>query len=360
MLEINYSFWDQLLHRLVLGSPWVGRISLDLELLLAGGDQQKLGGPPIFICGLARAGTTILMRTFYDTGAFRSLTYRDMPFVLMPTIWKRLSQPFHQYEALKERSHGDRIQVNFDSPEAFEEVFWKTFCADKYIFKDHLKSHQVNEEVVDQFREFVRQIVSSKDHPNQLRYLSKNNNNVLRLDAIQQAFPDALIIIPFRDPVQQAISLFQQHRQFSAMPEKNRFAHDYMRWLGHHEFGITHKPFRFGENDSVFATNYTPDNVNYWLTIWKNTYRNLLKRASPGSLFVCFEDLCRSPRDVLLGLFKLAGLSIEECSAGKKIKAPVNREVKNIEAEIKEEALQIYQNLLTRAQESTMQVQEDV
>ena len=33
---------------------------------------------------------------------------------------------------LKERVHGDGIKVSIDSPEAFEEVFWKTFSDEEY------------------------------------------------------------------------------------------------------------------------------------------------------------------------------------------------------------------------------------
>ena len=32
-----------------------------------------------------------------------------------------------RYLDFKERAHGDGIKVSTESPEAFEEVFWKTF-----------------------------------------------------------------------------------------------------------------------------------------------------------------------------------------------------------------------------------------
>ena len=77
----------------------------------------------VFISGLARSGTTIVMRRFYETNYFRSLTYRDMPFVLMPKIWRKVIGPFQQQGISRERAHGDGIKVTVDSPEAFEEVF---------------------------------------------------------------------------------------------------------------------------------------------------------------------------------------------------------------------------------------------
>ena len=89
MSKNDYSFSDRLLHSLVLGTPLIGRISLELEQIFTNNDDSIHNIKPVFINGLARAGTTILMRAFYGTGLFRSLTYRDLPFLLMPGVLKR-------------------------------------------------------------------------------------------------------------------------------------------------------------------------------------------------------------------------------------------------------------------------------
>ncbi len=348
----DYSFGDRVLHRLALGNPRIGEISLEIDQALCKNRTGKKVTPPVFISGLARAGTTILMRTFYETGVFRSLTYRDMPFVLMPGLWKALSTAFHKHKLAKERAHGDGIEVNFDSPEAFEEVFWKTFAAEDYLFQSHLSPHVANKAVIEQFRQFVAQVVASADKPEQQRYLSKNNNNILRLGSIRQAFPDAVIIVPFRDPVQQAISLLQQHTQFCALHEKDSFSRDYMEWLGHHEFGGTQRPFQFGERWCVTAKGHHPDNVNYWLALWINTYRYLLDTAPVNSVFVGFEELCSHPQEVISMLFSKANLSTTDASLAGKIKAPQLKHVDGIEQELKNKALQIYQELSEKAQES--------
>lgn len=56
------------------------------------------------------------------------------------------------------------------------------------------------------------------------RYLSKNNNNILRLEALATSFPDALLIHPFRDPLQQALSLLSQHRRAARLAGRTRSA----------------------------------------------------------------------------------------------------------------------------------------
>jgi len=347
----DYSLGDRVLHRLALGSPLIGRISFDIDQTVAKLRVGRKEESPVFISGLARAGTTILMRTFYETGEFRSLTYRDMPFVLMPNLWKVLSTAFQKNQIAKERAHGDGIEVNFDSPEAFEEVFWKTFLADDYLFKDHLSPHAPNTEVIDQFRHFVSHVVLSADHPEQQRYLSKNNNNVLRLGSIRKAFPAALIIVPFRDPVQQAISLLKQHTQFCVMHKRDKFSRDYMEWLGHHEFGGTHRPFQFGERWRVTPIQNDPENINYWLALWINTYNYLLETASKDTLFLCFEELCREPQKVMSSLFAMANISVDNISIEGKFRAPSVMQVEAVNEALQQQALQIYRDLSVRARE---------
>jgi hypothetical protein len=241
----NYGFVSRLLHKLVLDHTFVAEALFDIEQASVRKADRRAVDRPVFIAGLARSGTTALLEKIYATGAFRSLTYNDMPFVLMPSIWKKLSRSKPEETEKTERAHGDGILVNAESPEAFEEVFWRTFCGVGYIHEDCLTPHKVDKETLDNFRLFVRSVVNTADDPRQTRYLSKNNNNLLRLRYIRKAFPDARIIVPFRDPVQQASSLMNQHRLFCGRHEQDAFSLRYMNWLAHHEFGLGHKPFRF-------------------------------------------------------------------------------------------------------------------
>lgn len=256
MEESDYSFSDKLLHHLVLGIPLVGKASFELDGILHHERKDQVGQKHVFISGLARAGTTVLMGAFYATGKFRSLTYRDMPFVLMPNVWKKLSTSFRVQEQAIERAHGDGIHIGYDSPEAFEEVFWRTFAGKEYVLDDGLQPHDASDELICQFRLYIQRIVDSSNDRNQQRYLSKNNNNILRLPAIRKAFPNALIVVPFREPLQHAISLLNQHHKFCARHSSDKFSYDYMRWLGHHEFGMTHKPFLFEKETQHFLSGY--------------------------------------------------------------------------------------------------------
>lgn len=322
----DYSFGARLLHRMVLGLPWVSKASFDIDGLFQSNHQKLTKGGHVFICGLARVGTTILTRTFYQTGQFRSLTYRDMPFVLMPRIWQQLTKSFYKRGTPQHRAQGDGIIIDYDSLEAFEEVFWRTYAGRNYILDSQLIPHVVDEELIQRFRLYVGRIISSTANFDQNRYLSKNNNNILRLPSIRKAFPNSLVIVLFRDPIQQSASLWEQHKQFCKRQRNDKFSYDYMRWLGHHEYGLTHKPFYFGTDERKFKGVYKPDNFNYWLHLWARTYSYLMNTELKSSVFVCYEDLCNFPQETIRSLFESSELPIKGGTDTSAFMLPVTKE----------------------------------
>lgn len=313
MLNRDYSLGSKLLHELALGFRPVAEASFDIEQVLNNFDPDTLNESPVFIAGLARAGTTILLRSLYQTGAFRSLTYRDMPFILMPATWRKISSSFRQQMPATERAHGDSIAIDYDSPEAFEEVFWRVFYGKHYIRDSYLESQTLDSQACEQFRRFVGSVLASDGAVDSGRYLSKNNNNLLRLQGLKQSFPGSVTIIPFREPVQHAMSLLRQHENFVSIQSEDKFSLKYMNWLGHHEFGLNHKPFKFS-NDTVPATSQY--RIDYWLDQWINAYTHTLDCAPTGSVFLAYEDLCRDPGDTLARLMESLNVPYGELIAG--------------------------------------------
>ncbi|MDP6477134.1 MAG: sulfotransferase [Nitrospinaceae bacterium] len=300
MSNIEYSFWQKLFHRIVLGSRIVSEFSLDLEI-----GRTKVDIPVIektkhvFITGLARSGTTILMRRFYNTGSFASLTYRDMPFVLMPLFWKRLSGKSQKNMKKTERAHSDGLMVDYDSPEAFEEVFWKTTSGHEYIRKDRLLPHNPDEETLKKFKHYVGLILKSREHASG-KYLSKNNNNILRLRSLCAALPHSVFLVPFRTPLQHAWSLLRQHRRF--LIPNDPFTTKYIDWLGHNEFGANHRPFCFSSSENTYA----PEILPYWMYLWNDIYRWLLKYSPDRVIFVSYDVLCSDDNQTWTRLMELA------------------------------------------------------
>ncbi|MCB2263586.1 MAG: sulfotransferase [Candidatus Thiosymbion ectosymbiont of Robbea hypermnestra] len=290
-----YNLPARILHRLALGNKAVLETGFDIERgLFSRESPASTGAKHVFVSGLARAGTTALLRALYGSGEFASLTYRDMPFVLAPNIWARIGRGSRHRPAERERAHGDGIRIGIHSPEALEEVFWRVFGGD-YIRQDRLVSIQPSDAAIAAFRAYVGLV--NRRYGKQ-RYLSKNNNNILRLTGLARAFPNAVILIPFRDPGEQARSLLTQHHRFLARHRSDRFAQKYMTWLAHHEFGGDHRPFEWGV---AARAKHTPTEPEYWLAQWIGLYGFLLERIPEDDeryLFVGYELLCGRSSEV--------------------------------------------------------------
>lgn len=284
----DYTLGDRLLHRLALGVPAVAELSFDIDQRASRAAPGEPDHRHVFVTGLARAGTTVLLRLLHRSGPFRSLTYRDMPFVLAPNLWKRLSLRWQQGQQERMRAHGDRVMVNADSPEAFEEVFWRIFTGHDYIRANGLLPYRPGEAALKRFRSYVGAILASGEQ-GERRYLSKNNNNLLRLPALAAAFPEARFVVPFRHPGTHATSLWKQHGLFCRMQAESPFVRNYMDWLGHHEFGLGHRPFLFGGSPDGDLSPVSPD---YWLDLWIRTHKALLEQPVERRHWVCYEDLC--------------------------------------------------------------------
>ena len=344
MSNSGYTFLDRLLHRLALQFDSIAEMSFNLDQRMVQVSLDKVASRRhVFVAGLARAGTTVLMRRFHSTGLYRSLTYRDMPFVLAPNLWRHLSLISKRQIEYAERAHGDNLLVNADSPESLDEVFWRIFAGDEYLKKTYLKPHEPSRKVVEKYIHYVNAILTAQSSPSEL-YLSKNNNNILRLDAIHQAFPNALILIPFREPFQHALSLLRQHHHFSELQKKSRFTLSYMTWLGHHEFGLDHRPFQFGSSP---PSQHSTDTLDYWMQLWCQTYTWLEESKPKSALFICYEDLCKNDEN-WTRLAVLADIKANHKTGDlfKLSNRPVDA---NVSQHLVDRELKIYRRLVTQA-----------
>jgi hypothetical protein len=295
----DYTVFSRAMHRVALGSSLVKEMAFDIDCLMTRSSSPKTSAP-VFISGLARAGTSILLEALHSTGAFATLTYRDMPFVTAPNLWSSITSRHRVKESSKkERAHGDRIYVSYDSPEAFEEVFWLTFTHTSYVKDTHLEIQELDEELLEKYKRFVQNILARQDGSPSLRYLAKNNNNLMRINAIKSAFPDSSMIVPFRNPADHAKSLHIQHQRFLQRHAADPFSLKYMNWLGHFEFGANFKPFKVAP-EAMPQDNEEPGKFDYWLRYWNSVYAYLMERHASEVIFFDYDRLCETP-DVVLG-----------------------------------------------------------
>ena len=262
---------------------------------------------PVFVTALPRAGTTLLLELCVETREFASHTYRDMPFLLTPLFWDRFSGMFKRSDVAKERAHGDGMMISVDSPEAFEEIIWKGYWPSRYL-RDRIVPCTEPDfpEFEDFFRDHMCKIIMlrGRDASRQHRYISKNNLNIARIGYIKKVFPDSIIVVPFRAPLQHASSMLRQHRNFTKIHEQDPFSSKYMQDIGHFDFGENLRPVDF---DGWVSSEQTsdPDTLLFWVRYWIKAYRYLLSNATDHAHFFPYDDFCESPGDKLRDLGEL-------------------------------------------------------
>lgn len=298
--KTDYSALDRCLHRVAF-KTYAAQVSLaDLEdRLFARQLATCKADRPVFISSLPRAGTTLLLECCAKVQEFASHCYRDMPFVLLPCLWNRFSAMFQRTGKLRERAHGDGMLIDFDSPEALEEVLWKEF------WKQHYRSDRIipwqdedNDEFTEFFRSHMRKIILLRRGHGQdahgARYVSKNNLNIARIRILRQLFPDSVIVVPFREPLHHAASLLEQHRNFLRIHKEDPFASEYMRAIGHFDFGQNLCPIDF-DNWLDKRTSKEAKELVFWLEYWVASYRYLLRANADILHFLDYQGLCEYP-----------------------------------------------------------------
>ena len=262
----NYNSIQKFFHKICFRNKIILKYLYDIEKVFFLKNQNDFKNlEHVFISGLPRSGTTALLNYIYSTNEFASLTYNDMPFLLSPNIYSFLN---HKSNIKKyERFHKDGISINLDSPEAFDEVFFSLFESPEYKIE---------------LPKYISLILLKY---NKSRYLSKNNLNSKRIHLIKKIFPNSIFLVPFRNPYNHSLSLFNQHLNFLSLQNKEVFIKEYMNDLGHNEFGVDHlswnKPKKYKDITKL----------NYWLEQWILYYSNILNEYKKFKHFylLCYE-----------------------------------------------------------------------
>jgi hypothetical protein len=259
---------------------------------------------PIYIAGLARSGSTILLELLARHPQLCSHRYRDFPPLFTPWSWNWfVDHAGAREEAPAERAHGDGIAVTQESPEAFEEVLWMAFFPQLHDpAQSAVLTAQTSNPAFERFyQDHIRKLLLLRGGS---RYLSKANYNVTRLPYLLKLFPDARFVVPVRDPAWHIASLMRQHARFRSEHERDLRLMRHMSRAGHFEFGLERRPVNTGDTsllDAVRGYWAQGEEVLGWCLYWQAIYGHLaqaletdanLRRATH---VVDFDALCRSP-----------------------------------------------------------------
>lgn len=308
----GYAPGDRLMHALAFSGPRMHRALARLDDgLHARRLSEARTGPPIFITSLARGGTTALLNALHELPQIATHRYADMPFMSAPMLWARLAgEP--DGGARRERSHGDGLEIGLQSPEAFDEIFWRLHWPEKYhddridLWRPEDARPEAQAFLTRHFDKIalLRRPEGARDAAAGIRYLSKNNANVARLALLPRAFPGARVVVPLREPSAHAASLYRQHRNFLTVHAEDPFAERYMRDIGHLEFGALHRPIAFDLN---LLSRHDPGTADYWLAYWLAAFDHVSWHAQ-DVLLIAQDDLRASPVATMDALMPRLGL----------------------------------------------------
>jgi hypothetical protein len=271
---------------------------------------------PIFITGLARAGTTILLETLNTADNVATHRYRDFPFIMTPIFWNRFVSLFAAKQDSIERPHKDRIKITRESPDAFEEPIWQHFFP---FLHDPEALHQLDSDATNTvfekfYYEHIQKILLIRKGS---RYLSKGNYNLTRIEYISSIFSDARYLISIRHPLLHVESLVRQHRIFKDYAIQNPQVPEYLKSVGHYEFGPQRRPVcltRAGADRIVSAWENGDDHLGYaiqWAEIYSFVARLQAERAdlTERILVIRYEDFCSDPRKEIQRILKFSELN---------------------------------------------------
>jgi hypothetical protein len=292
-----------------------------LESKLAHSTLQQIEiDRPVYIAGLARSGTTILLESLARHPEVKTHRYRDFPFLFTPYLWNRwLDMVPRKAERPVERSHADGIAVTSESPEAFEEMLWMRFFPQLHdpASSAVLDGATENPAFETFYRDHIRKILAVRSGR---RYVAKGNYNVTRLRYLAKLFPDARFLIPTRHPVWHIASLMKQDRLFVEGQLDNPRALPHLQRAGHFEFGLDRRPINTGDDQTVaeildlWRQGNRTGELRGWARYWAMIHHHLADvfESDPAlrqaGMLVSYEEICQSPRDTIAAILDHCGL----------------------------------------------------
>jgi len=273
---------------------------------------------PVYVCGLARAGSTVLLELLTAAPEFTTHRYSDYPLLWTPYWWNwmrsRLPLPSAQPQ---QRAHHDRIAVTVDSPEAFEELLWMHFFSGRHDPRvDQVLSAQSENAAFAAFYTMhMRKLLAVRGAQ---RYLAKGNYNLTRIAYLRRLFPDARFIITVREPFAHVASLVKQDRLFNTWAKDDPAIARHLARCGHFEFGPHKSAVNVGDAiaaQAIQACFDAGEPVHGYAQQWASSYGWLLQTlANDAGLagacrIVDYSTLCAEPAAELRCIYAHAGVA---------------------------------------------------
>lgn len=256
---------------------------------------------------MPRSGTTFFTHLINSSKEFSTFKYKDLPFYTIPIFWNYFNNIFYGNKRKIQRPHGDNLLIDKFSPDAFEELIWKNNLLDYskngyWQFIDDKNSSNICKVLELYIKKLI--YINKKN-----KYLSKNNNNIFRIKYILSKFPNSIIILILRNPIDTSISLAKVHLKFLKLHNLNNKFSEEIKLLGHEEFGYNRKLFEL-DNINKFSKLKENNNqikiyINKCLELNSFIIKNYLEEIKDGKIIVVDFDKLEKFDDIKLFLKKI-------------------------------------------------------
>jgi hypothetical protein len=119
-----------------------------------------------------------------------------------------------------------------------------------------------------------------------------------------------------------------------------------MRWLGHYEFGRSHRPPLI---PGAPAASEPTERIDYWLAIWSAVHRLLLDQpdtVGARQMFVDYDALCAEPA---AGVARIAAATSVPLGSGDGLRPPPAHVDEGARVDVLAEARAVHTQLIARA-----------
>jgi hypothetical protein len=257
---------------------------------------------PIYVCGVARCGSTLLHQIVTSPAGVATQRVKDYPMLYTPYWWRQATAR-QAPTAPRERVHRDGVLITPESPDALEEMLWIAFFPHCHnpLLNNQLPAGSRHPAFEAFYRAHLKKLLLAEQAT---RYAAKANYHVARLAYLVRLFPDAKIILPVRAPASHIASLVRQHRWFCQGQWRNPRALAWMQRSGHFEFGRDRRPMNLGDSQRVRAIQRmwaAGEEVRGWACYWDMVYGHVTHlldadaQVRTATKVVHFEDLCAAP-----------------------------------------------------------------
>lgn len=263
---------------------------------------------PIYVTGMARAGTTITLEMLSQHPSVATHRYLHMVLPYTPHFIQLAANVLPLMKSPVERLHKDRLLVTRDSPEAVEEILWQRFFSSivdesQSNILDATTKHPEFERF---YKEHLRKLLFNQ---NATRYAAKNNYNVSRMEYLQKLFPDVRFIIVVRNPFDHIASLAKQDMILRTLESADPRLLDWTKIIGHREFGSARICINLGSTETVekiwklwnSPETYARGWAVYWNAVYSYVHDKLESnpKLADAALVFRYEDLCEFPERII-------------------------------------------------------------